>query len=92
MGALEMASPEEERIFAAIQGRARGPADPVANLVSDDSAEHHGDKQPSQGDDATGRKNACGNQKGISGKEKADEETGLNKNDGANERGATSAD
>src|SRR6266404_170632 len=91
MGALEMAFPEEERIFTAIQSRACGPADPVANLVADDSAEHHGDKQPSQWDNAASGKNACGDQEGISGKEKADEETGLDKNDGANQRGATGA-
>src|SRR5258708_11525106 len=88
MGALEMASPEEERIFAAIQCRACGPADPVADLVSHDRAEHHGDKQPSKGDDAARGKNACGDQEGISGKEKANEETSLNKNDCANERSA----
>src|SRR5216684_228199 len=91
MGALEMAFPKEERIFAAIQCRTGGPADPVADLVADDGAEHHGDKQPSQGDDAAGGKNARGDQQGISGKKKADEETGLNENDGANERGTPCA-
>src|SRR5437879_2776509 len=80
MSALELASPEEERIFAAIQRRARRAADPIADLIAYDGAQHHGDKQPSQWDDAARRKNARSDQEGISGKEKADEETGLNKN------------
>src|SRR6266481_8763081 len=92
MGALEVASPEEERIFTVIQSRACGPADPVANLVAEDSAEHHWDKQPSQGDDAASGKNASRDQEGISGEKKADEETGFNKNDGTDERGAARAD
>ena len=75
MSALEMASPKKQRIFAAIQSGACRAADPIANLITYDSAEHHRDKQPSQGDDAAGRKNARGDQEGISGKEKADEET-----------------
>jgi hypothetical protein len=92
MGPLKVAAAKEERVFAAIQSRAGGPADPIADLVADDSAEHHWDKQPSQGDDAAGRKNTCRYQEGIPRKEKPDEETGLNKNDSANERGAASAD
>src|SRR6266566_3579007 len=92
MSALEMASPKKQRIFAAIQSGACRAADPIANLITYDSAEHHRDKQPSQGDDAAGRKNARGDQEGISGKEKADKETGLDKDDGANERGAPRAD
>src|SRR5258708_28655215 len=40
MGALEMASPEEERSFAAIQTRAARPADPAAHHVPHEHRYH----------------------------------------------------
>src|SRR5229473_2728793 len=52
MGALKVASPKEKRVFAAVQGCACRAANPVANLVAHDGAEHDRQEQPLQGDDA----------------------------------------
>src|SRR6266849_1248302 len=42
MGALKVAAPEEERVFAAVESRPRRAANPVANLVAHNSAKHDG--------------------------------------------------
>src|SRR5246127_4961614 len=42
MGALKMASPEKEGIFAPVQSGTGRAADPIADLVAYDGAQHNG--------------------------------------------------
>ena len=90
--ALEMTAPEKKRIFAPVQCRSRGTPDPVANLIAGNRAKHHRRKQPLERDYAGGRENARGNQQGITGKEKAYEESSFDENDRADERRAAAVD
>ena len=92
MGALEMAATEKERILAAVDGSPRGTANPVADLVAGDSAEHDGEEKPLEGDDASVGKDASGDQKRITWKKKPDKEAGFNKDDDANERSSAGTD
>lgn len=92
MGALEMAAAEKQGIFAAIKGRASGAANPIADLITYDSAEHHRKQKPLERNDPCVGENARGDQKRITGKKKADKETGFDKDDGADERSASRAD
>jgi hypothetical protein len=92
MSALEMATAEEEGLFAGVKFRAGGSADPVADLVANNGAEHDGQEQPFQWDDTGGGENSSGDEQGIAGKKKADEESGFNENDTANEGSAALAD
>jgi hypothetical protein len=91
MSALEMAAAEEERIFAFVESRAGGAADPVADLIADDGTKHDGKQQPFQRNNVCGGENAGGDEQGIAGKEKADEETGFDEDNGADQRGAASS-
>src|SRR5215469_3209491 len=88
MRALQMAAPEEKRIFAPVKRRSRGTPDPVADLVAGNRAKHHRRKQPLERNYARGRENAGGNQQGITGKEKAYKESSLDENNRANQRRA----
>ena len=65
MGALKVAAPEEERVFAAVKSRTRRAANPVANLIAYDGAKHDGQEKPLQGDDASSGENSGGYQQGI---------------------------
>src|SRR5467141_1970732 len=46
MGALQVAAPEEEGLFAAVKSCTGRAANPVANLIAHDGAEHDGKKEP----------------------------------------------
>jgi hypothetical protein len=92
MGALEVAATEEEGVFAAIQGRTRRAANPIPQLVTHDRAENARKPQPAKGEYILASEDARGNEKGIAGKEEADEKPGLHKDDKANERGSSPAD
>jgi len=92
VSAKEMATAEEKGILAAIYGGAGGATDPVADLVAENRAEHHGKKNPAQRDDAGGGEDTRGDEQGVTGKKKADEETCFNEDDNANEKGAAPAD
>jgi hypothetical protein len=84
MSALEMAAAEEEGVFASVEFRTSGTADPIPDLVSNNGAEHDGQEQPFQGDDAGGRENSSGDEQGIAGEKKANEKPGFNENYSAN--------
>src|SRR5712692_10610038 len=92
VGALKMASAEEERVFAAVQSCTRRAANPVANLIAHDGAKHDGQEKPLQGDDAGSGENSGGHQQGITGKKKSNKKTGFDEDDEADEGGAAGAD
>ncbi len=81
MGALKMASPEEERVFAPVQGRARRAANPIPNLVAHDGTKHDGQEEPFERNHAGSRENSRGHQKGITGKKKTYKKAGFNEDD-----------
>src|SRR5205823_1201099 len=45
---LQVATAEEPRIFTFVEGGARGAANPIADLVADDGAEHYGGEEPAK--------------------------------------------
>lgn len=90
--ALQMAAPEEERIFAPVKRCSRRAPDPVTDLIAHDGAEHHGKEEQLQRNYASGRENAGGDKKGISWKKEADEKPSFDKNDRADKGRATCAD
>lgn len=92
VGALEVAAPEEERIVAAIERRPRRTSDPIADLVADDSAEHHRQEQQPQRDYASGGEDARGDEQGISWKKEADKESCFHKNNRADKGEPAGAD
>src|SRR5260370_19657111 len=92
VGALKMAAPEEERVFAAVESCTCRAANPVAALIAHDGAKHHRPKEPSERNEASGRKNARGDKPRNSWKKEADKEAGFDKNNGADERGPARAD
>jgi hypothetical protein len=83
-----MAPAEEQGVFAFVERGAGGAADPVADLVADDGAEHDREQKPFQGDDVGGGEDAGGDEQGIAGQEKSDEESGFDEDDGADQRSA----
>jgi len=83
-----MAAAKEKGVFPAIESGAGRTPDPVADLISDYSAEHPGNQQPLERDHVGGRKNAGGDQQGITRKKKAYKKTGFYENDATDERGA----
>ena len=85
MGPLKVASPEEERIFAAVQRGTRRAANPVADLVTYNGAKHDRQEKPFEWDHAGSGKNSSGHQQGIPRKEKSHKKTGFNENDRADE-------
>ncbi len=87
-----MAAPEEERVFAAVESCTCRAANPVADLIAHDGAKHHRQKEPSERNEASGRKNARGDKQRISWKKEADKEAGFDKNNGADERGPAGVD
>jgi len=91
VGALEMALAEEERVLALVQRGARGAANPVANLVADNGAEHNRQENPFQRNDTRGGKDAGRDEQGIAGKEKANKEPGFDEDNKANEKRSTGA-
>src|SRR5882672_6035671 len=93
MGPLKMAAAEEERVLAAIESHAGRAADPVWNLIADNRAKHDGEQEPFEGNAVRqGGENAGGNEQGITGKKKAHKKTGLDEDDGADERSTAGAD
>jgi hypothetical protein len=92
VGALEMATAEEQGILAAIKGGASGAANPIANLIPCDGAEHDRKEKPLQRNNAGGGKDACGDEKGITRKKKANEEAGFYEDDCADKGSAARAD
>lgn len=92
MSALKVAAAEEKRVLAAVECSARGAADPVADLIAHNGAEHDGEEQPFERDHAGGGKNAGGDEQGVTGQEEADKETGFDEDNRADERGAAGAD
>jgi hypothetical protein len=92
VGALEMAAAEKQGIFAAVEGSACGTANPIADLITCDSAEHDRQEKPLERNDSRVGEDACGDEKRVTGKKKADKETGFDKDDGADERSASRAD
>src|SRR4029077_3459089 len=44
VSALKMASPKEERVFAAVESGTGGAANPIANLIAHDGAKHDGEE------------------------------------------------
>src|SRR6266851_3484059 len=92
VGALEVASPEKERVFATVQCCARRAADPITNLVPHDGAEHHGQEQPLQRDDAGSGEYSCGNKKGIAGKKESYKKSSFDKDDHTDKGRAARAD
>jgi hypothetical protein len=92
VGSLEVAAAKEERVFAAIQSRTGRASYPVAQLVADNGAEDSRNKEPTEGQDILAGEDAGGDQKGIAGKKEAYEKPRFQKNDDANESGATPAD
>ena len=91
VGALEMAAAEKEGILAAVKCGAGGTANPVADLVAGDGAEHDRQQKPLEGNDARVGEDSGGDQKGVAWKEKADKKAGFDEDDGANERSAAGA-
>ena len=91
VGALEMALAEEERVLALVQRGARGAANPVANLVADNGAEHNRQENPFQRNDTRGGKDAGRDEQGIAGKEKANKEASFDEDNQANEKRSTGA-
>ena len=88
VGAAQMAAAEKEGIFAAVQGISGAASNPITKLVAGDGAQGHQGQKRSNGKVAGAGKNACGYKEGITGKEEADEETGFNKNNEANQKRA----
>lgn len=91
VGALEMALVEEKRVFATIESGTCGATNPIADLVADDGAKHNWQQNPFQGNDARGRKNARGNQQGITREKKANKEAGFHENDQTDKQRSTGA-
>ena len=91
VGPLQMAAAEKERFLAGVQGGARGTANPVADLIADDGAEHYREEQPLQGNQACGGKYACSDQQGVTGQEKTDEEAGFDEDDDTDNQRSTGA-
>ena len=92
MGPLQVAATEEKGVFAAIESRTRRTPNPVAELVTNDGAQDAWKKQPAQGNHVLAGEDARGDQQGVAGKKKANEEPGFHEDDGANERGSSPAD
>ena len=84
MRALEVAAPEKDRILTAVQGRSGGPANPIANLIARNSAEHDRKQKPLKRDNACGREDAGSDQQRITWKKKANKKAGFDEDDGAN--------
>src|SRR5712664_1131109 len=91
VGALKMAAPEEERVFAAVESCTCRAADPIADLIAHDGAKHDGQEKPLQGDHAGSGEDTGGNQQGITRKKKSHKKTGFDEDDRANERRAAGA-
>jgi hypothetical protein len=92
VSALQMAAAEKQRIFATIQRWARRAPNPIAKLVAGNRAEDAGDEQPAKRNYILPRENAGSDKQGIARQKKSNEESCLNKNDGANQAGATPTD
>ncbi len=91
MGPLKMAATEKEGIFAAVESSPSRPANPIAHLVASNGAKHGRQQKPLEGNDASVRKDASGDQERVARKKKTYKEARFNKNDGANERSASGA-
>src|SRR6185437_14374615 len=89
---FDVALLEKARIAATIKACAHAASDQVAELVAADGAEGDAGEQERETHMARTRKYACGDEQGIAGKEKADEEAGLDENDHADERRAAPFD
>src|SRR5882724_624868 len=89
--ALQMTTAEEERVLAFVQRRSCGTANPVADLVANDGAEHYGQEQPAEGKKAASSKNSRRDEQGVARKKEADKKTGFDKHDAADERRAAGA-
>lgn len=87
-----MAAAKEEGILAPVKSGTGGAANPVADLVTRDGAEHDGKQEPLERNDAGERKDTGGDEKRIAGEKKPNKESGFNEDDGANERSASGAD
>src|SRR5437016_10821927 len=92
MGALKVAAPEEEGVFAAVQSRTRRAANPVTDLVAHDGAKHDGQEKPLQREHAGSGKNSGGHQQRITGKKKSYKKTGFDEDDRTDEGRAARAD
>jgi hypothetical protein len=92
MRALEMAASEKEGIFAAVKSGTSGAANPVANLVPRNGAEHDREQEPFERNDSRVGENARSDEQGITRKKKAHEKACFYEKDGANERSAPRAD
>jgi len=89
VGALEVAAAEEQGIFTPVEGGASGTPNPIADLVPGDGTKHNGEQKPPEGNNASVREDAGGDQKRIARKKKANEEAGFYEDDSANERSAS---
>ena len=83
--AFEMASFEEERVFAFIKRSAGSAPNPVANLITHDGAEHRREKHFGERDVPCGGKDSRGYQEGVAGKKETNEKAGLDENNHAND-------
>lgn len=92
MRALQVAPAEKEGILAAVEGGSRGTANPIADLIARNSAEHNWQQKPLEGDYACVGEDASGDQKRVTREKKSDKEAGLYKDDKANEGSASGAD
>jgi len=86
-----MAAAEKKGFFAAVEGRAGGTADPVADLVTGNGAKHDWKQKPLKGNNARVGEDAGGDKKRVAGKKKANKEACFYEHDGANEGRAAGA-
>jgi len=86
VGALQVAAAEKKRVFAAIERRACGAANIVAELVAQNGAKDTRAKEPAERKVISGSEDSCGYQERVTGEEKANEQASFHKDDGANER------
>lgn len=85
MGPLKVGAAKKEGLFAVVERVARGAADPITELIAHDGASHHRKQQPAERDISGSGKDTGGHEKGITGKKEADEKTGFNEDDEANQ-------
>ena len=89
---LKVAPAEKEGVFATIKRGASGAANPIANLIARDGAEHDWKQKPLKWNNTCGGEDASSDQQGVTGKKKTYKKARFDEHDGANQRSAAGAD
>ena len=90
--ALQVTPTEKKGVLTTIQGRTGFAANPVAELITGDGADDADKNQAANGKEALASEDTRGDEKGIAGKKKANEESRFHENDEPDERGPAPAD